>query len=294
MNFGRRTLVVTGASGHLGRRAVELLLDAEAGRIVATTRSPEKLLPLADRGAEIRRADFDDPVSLVEAFAGADRLLLISTDALGRRLTQHRAAIRAALRAGVQHVVYTSVPNPEKWEANFATEHAETETALRASGLGWTMMRNNLYSDHLLTKLSDAIASGELVAAAGDGGAAYVTRKNCAGAAAAALASSDFDGRTFDVTGPSAVTHTELAKIASDISRSQVQYLATPSGNDFEAAIAKGYLETVTGSVEELTGYPPTSVAEFLSEHADSLIEAAEPPFTSNRRARSDSGRFGA
>ena len=81
---------------------------------------------------------------------------------------------------------------------------------------------------------------------------------------------------------------------AGDISRSQVQYLATPSGNDFEAAIAKCYLETVTGSVEELTGYPPTSVAEFLSEHADSLIEAAEPPFTSNRRARSDSGRFGA
>jgi len=287
MNFGRRTLVVTGASGHLGRRAVELLLDAEAGSIVATTRSPEKLVPLADRGAEIRRADFDDPASLIDAFAGADRLLLISTDAVGRRLTQHRAAIGAALRAGVQHVVYTSLPNPEKWGANFAAEHAETETALRASGLGWTMLRNNLYSDHLLTKLSDAIASGELVAAAGDGGAAYVTREDCAGAAAAALASSDFDGRTFDVTGPAAVTHAELAKIASDISRSRVEYLATPSGNDFEVGIAKGYLETITGSVEELTGYPPTSVAEFLSENADILIEAAEPPASAANRKTS-------
>ncbi len=285
MNFRRRTLVVTGASGHLGRRAVELLLDAEAGRVVAATRSPEKLVGLADRGAEIRRADFDDPTSLVEAFAGADRLLLVSTDAIGRRLLQHRAAIRAALRAGVKHVVYTSIPNPEKWEGDFAAEHAETETALRASGLGWTLLRNNLYTDDLLPKLSDAIASGELVAAAGDRGAAYVTREDCAGAAAAALASSDFDGRTFDVTGPAAVTHAELAKIASDVTRSQVAYLRTPSGNSFEVAIAKGWLETVTNTVEELTGYPPTSVAEFVAEHADTLIEAEPPPFASNRRS---------
>src|SRR6266496_2036016 len=285
MNFRRRTLVVTGASGHLGRRAVELLLDAEAGRVVAATRSPEKLVGLADRGAEIRRADFDDPTSLVEAFAGADRLLLVSTDAIGRRLLQHRAAIRAALRAGVKHVVYTSLPNPEKWEVDFATEHAETEMALRASGLGWTLLRNNLYTDDLLPKLSDAIASGELVAAAGDRGAAYVTREDCAGAAAAALASSDFDGRTFDVTGPAAVTHAELAKIASDVTRSQVAYLRTPSGNSFEVAIAKGWLETVTNTVEELTGYPPTSVAEFVAEHADTLIEAEPPPFASNRRS---------
>jgi NAD(P)H dehydrogenase (quinone) len=287
MNFRRRTLIVTGASGHLGRRAVELLLDAEAGPIVATTRSPERLVSLADRGAEIRRADFDDPASLIEAFAGADRLLLVSTDALGRRLPQHRAAIRAALRAGVKHVVYTSLTNPEMWEAGFATEHAETETALRASGLGWTILRNNLYTDDLLAKLSDAIASGELVAAAGDRGAAYVTREDCAGAAAAALASSDFDGRTFDVTGPAAVTHAELAKIASDVSRSRVEYLRTPSGGSFEVAIAKGYLETVTGSVEELTGHPPTSVAEFLAEHADILIEAEPPPpaFPSNRQS---------
>lgn len=299
MNWNRsRTLLVTGASGQLGRRVVEILLDAEAGPVVAATRSPEKLAALADRGAEIRRADFDDPSSLDEAFDGADRLLLVSTDRVGHRLPQHRAAIRAAVRAGVKHIVYTSLPNPEKWGTPFALEHAKTEEMLEASGLGWTVLRNNLYTDDLVPKLSNAIPSGQLAAAAGDGGAPYVTREDCAGAAAAALASSDFDGRTIDVTGPAIVTHAELAKIASDISRARVTYVRTSPEElrkgfvaqglskdeadvlvTIDVAIAHGWLGTVTNAVEELTGHPPASVAELLAEHSDVLFSAVEPSF---------------
>lgn len=140
MNWNRsKTLLVTGASGHLGRRVVEILLDAEAGPIVATTRSPEKLAVLADRGAEIRRADFNDPASLDEAFDGADRLLLVSTDALGHRLPQHRAAIRAAVRAGVKHIVYTSLANPEKSRTGTCGGHtpaAEAATSVSSPVTG--------------------------------------------------------------------------------------------------------------------------------------------------------------
>lgn len=315
MNWNRsKTLLVTGASGHLGRRVVEILLDAEAGPIVAATRSPEKLAALADRGAEIRRADFDDPASLDGAFDGADRLLLVSTDAIGHRLPQHRAAIRAAVRAGVKHIVYTSLSNPEKWGTPFMLEHAETEKVLEATGLGWTVLRNNLYADDLLSKLANAIPSGQLAAAAGDGGAPYVTLEDCAGAAAAALASSDFDGRTIDVTGPAVVTHTELAKLASDISRERVTYVRTSPEElrkgfiaagmsrdeadvlvTIDAAIANGWLGTVTNAVEELTGHPPASVAELLAEHSDVLFSAVEPALVGtgvmNSRSPSSAGR---
>jgi len=315
MNWNRsKTLLVTGASGQLGRRVVEILLDAEAGPVVAATRSPEKLAGLADRGADIRRADFDDPASLDEAFGGVDRLLLVSTDALGHRVPQHRAAIRAAARAGVKHIVYTSLPNPEKWGAPFTLEHAQTEKMLKASRVGWTVLRNNLYTDYLVPKLSNAVPSGQLAAAAGDGGAPYVTREDCAGAAAAALASSDFDGRTIDVTGPAVVTHAELAKIASDISRRRVTYVRTSPEElrkgfvaagmsrdevdvlvTIDVAIANGWPGAATNAVEELTGHPPASVAELLAEHSDVLFSAVEPAFVGAQvasfRSPSSAGR---
>lgn len=109
------TLLVTGASGHLGRQVIEALLAVGAGKVIGTTRDPAKLADLAAKGAEIRHADFDAPETLASAFAGADRMLLISTDAVGadgKRIAQHRAAVKAALAAGVKHIVYLSAPAP--------------------------------------------------------------------------------------------------------------------------------------------------------------------------------------
>lgn len=292
------TLLVTGASGHLGRRVVELLLESHQGSLIVTTREPSKLADLAARGVTVRKADFDDAKSLDAAFAGAERLLLISTDSLdvpGRRITQHQNAVDAARRAGVRHVVYTSLTRPEPGSpVTFAQDHWQTEQALAKSGLGYTVLRNNLYADLLLHSLPQAIATGQLVAATGTGSTAYVTREDCARIAVAALTSS-FDGkRTLEVTGPSAVSHAELARLAGELSGSPVQFvpvdveslkagmvshgLSAPFAEvyaSFDVAVAQGRMGEATGSVAELTGKAPTSVASFLTSHVATLKAAA-------------------
>ena len=143
------TLLVTGATGHLGQRVLHHLVDTlrvPGNRIIATTRKPESLSAWAVKGVVVRTADFENTASLTDAFRGARRLLLISTDAIdrpGRRLAQHKNAIDAAVQAGVSHVVYTSMPEPEGSPVVFAPDHAGTEAALAASTLpGWTVLRN--------------------------------------------------------------------------------------------------------------------------------------------------------
>jgi NAD(P)H dehydrogenase (quinone) len=290
-----QSLLVTGASGHLGRRVVELLLEAKAGHIIATTRSPEKLADLAERGVEVRQADFDQPEALAAAFAGADCLLLISTDVLmvpGQRLAQHRAAVEAAVQAGVKHVVYTSLTRPEPGSPiTFAGDHYGTEQALAASPLDWTILRNNLYTDTLLLRLPQAVATGQLVAAAGDGGVGYVTREDCARAAAAALSATTSGRTTLDITGPEVVTYTELAQIAGDITGRPVSYIDVPLEEivkgmvgaglpqrlaetlaSFHTATAQGTLAIATDTVTELTGTPPQSVRDFLAAHKEALL----------------------
>lgn len=289
------TLLVTGASSLLGRRVVEILMEAEE-HVVAATPTPEELSSLAARGVEVRRVDFDEPASLERAFTGIDRLLLVPTEAPGACLPRNLAVIDTAARAGVGHLIYTSLSNPEMWKPTFVREHAETEAALASSGLSVTVLRNNLCTDDLIALLSRAISSGELEAAAGSGGAGYVTRSDSAAAAAAALASAEFDGRTIDVTGPAVVTHQELAKMASDLSRVPVAYvrrspdeirqrlIATGISRDradalvaIDEGIANGWFQTTTDDVNELAGRPPTGVFEYLAEQSDILFSGSEP-----------------
>ena len=200
------SILVTGASGQLGKRVVELLLERSgATRIIAATRKPEGLAALKTRGVEVRAADFDDEASLGSAFRGVERALLISTDSLGepgKRQRQHAAAVKALAAAGVQHVAYTSIINPVGSLITISVDHATTEVELEKSGLHHTVLRNNVYSDMTLGSLQRALASGKLVNASGAGKVGYVTREDCARIAAAVVSEPPAGNQKLDVTGP--------------------------------------------------------------------------------------------
>ena len=282
----------------MGRRVVELLLEKGAGKIVAGTRKPEKLADLAAKGVTVRQADFENAKELEAALAGVDRVLIISSDAIdrpGRRLAQHKAAVSAAASAGVKHAIYTSMPNPETSPVVFAPDHLGTEEALKASGMSWTILRNCWYSDFLIPTVAPAVASGTLTGATGQGGAPYVTREDCAQAAAAALMSDDTSNKTWNITGPAVVTWSELAALATELTGRAVTYapvsaeertaqliaMGTPepiakmlvSG---QVATAQGKMGAATTAVKELTGREPMSVREFLTARRAALMPATQ------------------
>lgn len=293
------SLLVTGAAGQLGRRVVELLLESRAGQVIAGTRNPEKCKDLEKRGAIIRKVDFDQPTTVSEAATGVDRVLLISTDSMepGKRGQQHKRAIDGLAKTGVKHVVYTSLAGTkERSPVLLAGDHLSTERTLAESELGHTILRNNMYTDFLMMGLPKAVAMGKLFAAAGTGGAAYVTREDCARAAAAALLNDPLAGsRTLEITGPAVVSHADLATLASEISGRRVDYIpmepeflatamVTQGGIpesvakllvSFDVGIARGYFAPATTAFLELTGKAPTGVAEFLYAHRASLLAAA-------------------
>jgi len=288
--FLNSTLGVTGASGHLGHRVIELLLEAGAKHVVAVTRDPGKLADLAARGVEVRKGSFADPGALVSAFAGIERLLLVSTDDVVGRLSQQVAAVEAAEAAGVGHIAYTSVtspyPDPEAFVPN---SHFWTEARLIGGKADWTLLRNNLYADYQIPAAQHAISSGTLFHATGDGRRAFVTREDCAAAAAGALLRAE-GKRIYDVSGPAALSADDLADLFSSLSGRPVRAqnvapadlkagLAQGGVPDAMASVlaqfdhdaARGYLGIVTGAVEELAGRAPQSVEEFLSSNRVAL-----------------------
>lgn len=283
------TLLVTGASGQLGRLVLDALLERGA-RVIATTRNPDALAAYAARGVDVRRASFDEPAGLVAAFTGATRALLISTDAVGARVAGHRAAIQALVEAGVEHVVYTSILNPQGSPAGVAPDHDETEQAIAATSLDYTILRNSLYTDFLIPALAGAVASGTLADAKGTAALAYVTRADCARAAAAVLASAVGGRRTLDITGPAAITGAELATIVADLTGKPVRYVSVPPAAyiegltthgipqpfaellaSFDAATVRGDYATAAPTVAQLTGVAATSVRDFLAAHRAAL-----------------------
>ncbi|MDT0264387.1 SDR family oxidoreductase [Jatrophihabitans lederbergiae] len=276
------TIAVTGASGALGRVAAEVVLQStDPANVVLTTRNPDSLADFAAHGASVRRADFSDPASLATAFAGVDKLLLISTDAGGARLNQHLAAISAASQAGVRHIAYTSVPQPISANpALVVADHAATEQAIKDSGMAWTMLRNNLYTHMQVPGIEHAAASGQWVANSGAGAAEYVTREDCAAVAAAVLTQDGHDNHVYDITGPRAWSAADLAALAGEIGDREIQLvqvddeayrdgLVVQAGlpqavagllTSFGASTRGGFLADVSPTVEHLTGRPATEL----------------------------------
>jgi NAD(P)H dehydrogenase (quinone) len=283
------SLLITGASGHLGRRTAELLLDTEgvdAADVVLVTRDPSKLDDLAARGAMVRRGDFDEPSSLVDAFAGATRVLIVSTDVVGARVAQQQAAIDAAKAAGAQLIAYISIPNPvEDNPAGVVPDHAATERALAASGVPYAVLRNSLYSEYRLPEAQHAIATGSFQHDTGDGAAAYVSREDCAAAAAAVLAGGDeHANKAYTITGPELLSADGLAKVYASVGGTDVTAVevdddtfaagliatglpavAAPLLVSFSVAIREGKLADLTTDVETLTGRAPRPLADVLT-----------------------------
>ena len=288
--FINDTLLVTGAGGQFGRIAVEELLARGATKVIAGTRDPSKLADLAAKGITVRKLDFDDASTLPAAFAGVDRVLLISSDALGRRVQQHSAAIAAAEAAGVKHVVYTSAPGARpNVGTGVSPEHYWTEQALAASGMDWTALRNHIYAEISLLGAGHALETGQLFDATGGKGRAYVTRADAARTAAGALLGAE--GKAiYDVSGPRAVTQAELAALFAEIAGKPVTRIGLEPAQlhggllaaglpaemadvmvAFDVDASEGLHAVVTDVVKQFSGRDPQDLADFLRDNAAAL-----------------------
>jgi NAD(P)H dehydrogenase (quinone) len=277
-------LLVTGASGQFGRLVVAELLARGATDVRAGSRDPFRL---AATGARPVRVDFDDAASLDAAMAGVERVLIVSTDSLdanGTRQRQHRAAVDAAVRAGVGHIAYTSMPAPAAdHPIFFAPDHLATEQAIRDSGIPHTILRNNWYFENLLLGMPAAIAQGALYTSAGQGGLAQVARADLAAAAAGALLT-ETASATYALSGPEAVTMEAQVAIFNAVLGTDIKVVhlddaalsgglaaaGVPAGLaalivGADRAIREGRMGQVTDAVARLSGRRPQPLADWLA-----------------------------
>ena len=283
-------IAVTGATGHLGRLVIEGLLKTQpAEDIVALVRDPAKAADLAARGVQVRAAAYDDAAALKAALTGVDKLLLISGSEVGRRIQQHRNVIDAAKAAGVQHVVYTSAPQATTTALILAPEHKATEEYLAGSGVPYTIVRNNWYTENYVQQIETARHTGAVVAAAGEGRVASASRADYAAGAVAVLLGEGHEGKVYEFSGDHAWNFHELAAAIADIIGKPVTYQPVDAptligilksvGLDegtagFVAAldgnIAAGLLGDASGDLSALLGRPTTPLKDGLRAALDS------------------------
>lgn len=241
-------IVITGASGQLGRLVIQsLLTKVPASRIVAAVRNPEKVSDLAALGVQVRRADYTDSSSLDAAFQGAEKVLLISSSEVGQRLAQHRNAIDAAKRAGVALLAYTSLLHADTSHLGLAGEHVATEAWLKQSGVPFVLLRNGWYTENYLASIPPALQHGAFIGSAGEGRIASAARADYAEAAAIALTRPEQSGKVYELAGDDAYT---LAGFAAELSRQSgkaIPYVDMPENEYKSALVGAGLPEPIAG-----------------------------------------------
>jgi NAD(P)H dehydrogenase (quinone) len=278
-------IVITGASGQLGRLVIEeLLTSVPANQIIAAVRTPAKVADLAARGVVVRQADYSQPATLDAAFAGATQILLISSSEVGQRLPQHQNVIAAAKRANVSLLAYTSLLHADTSPLGLAAEHVATEQALKASGLPYAILRNGWYTENYIASIPPALQYGVLLGSAGDGKIASATRSDYAAAAAAVLRTPNQAGKVYELAGDTAYTLTEFAAELTRLSGKAIAYQNLPQADyakalldaglpdflaellaDSDTGASKGALFDDSHQLSQLIGRPTTPLATAIA-----------------------------
>jgi NAD(P)H dehydrogenase (quinone) len=245
-------IVVTAATGNLGRKVVEQLLarGVQPGQILATARRPEELADLADRGVRTARLDYDDVDPTV--LSAGDVLLLVSGSEFGRREEQHGNVVKAAAAARVQRIVYTSAPSATDTTLVLAPEHAATERLIADSGLPATILRNGWYTENYRATFDQAAQTGVVAASVGDASVASAARADFAEAAAVVLTTDGHEGAVYELSGDQAWTYDDLAAVFGDVLGREVAYRQISPDEQLEALIGHGLDEGTAGSVVAL------------------------------------------
>ena len=278
-------IVVTGATGKLGRHVVNQLLEkVPANRIVAAVRNPEKAAEFAAKGVQVRLADYTKPSTLDTAFKGAEKILLISSSEIGQRAVQHQAVIDAAKRANVKLLAYTSILHADASRIVLALEHQETETALKASGIPFVLLRNGWYTENYTESLQPVIQHGVLAGSSGTGKIAAAARADYAAAAVTVLTTSGHENKVYELAGDTSFTKAELAAEVAKQTGKPVTHKELPLKEytdllvsfglpgviagalaDSDVGIARGELNDSSGDLRKLIGRPTTPIAKAVS-----------------------------
>lgn len=277
--------VVTGATGHLGRLAVEDLLEkVPAHQVAAVVRNADKAADLAARGVEIRVADYGDPASLKAAFNAGDRVLFVSGSEVGQRVPQHTAVIGAAKEAGVALLAYTSVLGGPAADFDLAAEHQTTEQAILDSGVPYVFLRNGWYHENYTENLGPVLEYNAVVASAGEGRVASASRADYAAAAVAVLTGEGHENKAYELSGDVAWSFAEYAAELSRQTGKEIVYSNVPAEAhkeilvgaglpepfaqilvDVDAAVSRGRLAATPGDLARLIGRPTTPLADAIT-----------------------------